>query len=156
MIASSSIRSCIYVCRSTQDTLLYSVWPWAMYATSLGLSLLIYKMGILTLPTSEGRCEDEVCEDIQSACHCVHYAACVLSHCSRLWLFATLWTLAHKAPLSMEFSRQEYWSGVPYPPPGDLPDPGVEPVTLASPALAGVFFTTAPPGKSPFVMLGAQ
>ena len=56
----------------------------------------------------------------------------------------------------MGFSSQEYWSGVPFPPPGDLPDPGIEPVALASPALAGGFFTTAPPGKSPFVMLGAQ
>ena len=49
----------------------------------------------------------------------------VLSHFSRVWLFATLWTVAHQAPLSMGFSRQEYWSGWPCPPPGDLPDPGI-------------------------------
>ena len=53
----------------------------------------------------------------------------------------TPWTVAYQAPLSMEFSRQEYWSGLPFPPPGDLPNPGIE---LASFALAGGFFTTAP------------
>ena len=57
---------------------------------------------------------------------------------------ATTWTVAHQAPLSMEFSRQEYYSGLPFPPPGDLPDPGTEP---DSPALVGGFFTTEPPGK---------
>ena len=50
----------------------------------------------------------------------------------------------------MEFSRQEYWSGLPFPPPGNLPNPGMEPVSPASPALAGGFFITEPPGK-PFV-----
>ena len=55
---------------------------------------------------------------------------------------ATLWTVAHGAPLSMGFSRQEYWSGLPCPPPGDLPDPGTEPKSLMSPALTGGFFTT--------------
>ena len=54
------------------------------------------------------------------------------------------WTVAREALLSLEFSRQEYWSGVPFSTPGDLPDPGMEP---GSPALVGGFFTTAPPGK---------
>ena len=58
--------------------------------------------------------------------------------------FATPQTVAHKAPLSMEFSRQEYWSGLPFLPPGDLPNPGTGPV---SPALAAEFFTTKPLGK---------
>ena len=57
-------------------------------------------------------------------------------------LFAILWTVAHQAPLSMGFSRQEYWSGLPCPPPGDLPNPGIEPASLMYPALAGGFFTT--------------
>ena len=57
---------------------------------------------------------------------------------SRVWLFETAWTVAHQAPLSMGFSRQEYWSGLPFPSPGDLPKPGIE---LESPALAGGFFT---------------
>ena len=70
--------------------------------------------------------------------------ACVLSRVQR---FGTLWTAAHQAPLSMEFSRQKYWSGLPFPTPWDLPDPGLEPGSLVSPALAGRFFTAAPPGK---------
>ena len=52
------------------------------------------------------------------------------------------WTVAGQAPLSMGFSRQEYWIGLPFPTPGDLPDPGIEPISLMSPALAGGFFTT--------------
>ena len=65
----------------------------------------------------------------------------MLSLFSRVRLCATLWTVAHQAPLSMGFSRQEYWSGLPCPPPGDLPDPGIEPASLTSSALAGRFFT---------------
>ena len=55
--------------------------------------------------------------------------------------------MAHQVPLSMEFSRQEYWSGLPFPTPGDPPNPGIEPASPVSPALAGGFFTTVPPGK---------
>ena len=58
------------------------------------------------------------------------------------------WTIAHQAPPSMGFSRQEYWNGLSFPSPGDLLDPGIKPVSLVSPALAGGFFTTAPPGKN--------
>ena len=68
---------------------------------------------------------------------------CCVQPVSRVLLFATPWSVAHQAPLSMEFSRQEDWSGWPCPPPGDLPDPGIEPVALMSPALAGGFFTTS-------------
>ena len=57
---------------------------------------------------------------------------CVLS---RVRLFVTPWTVAYQAPLSMEFSRQEYWSGLPFHPPGDLPNPGIKPESPASPAL---------------------
>ena len=67
-------------------------------------------------------------------------ACCGRFSCVRL--FAILWTVAHQAPLSMRFSRQEYWSGWPCPPPGDIPDPGIEPKSLMSPALASGFFTT--------------
>ena len=56
----------------------------------------------------------------------------------------TLWTVACQAPLSMGFSRQQYWSGLPFPPPGDLPDPGIEP---GSPALEADALTSEPPGK---------
>ena len=76
--------------------------------------------------------------DIQVwSCMCVQ----LLSH---IWLFATPWTVACQAPLSMGFSRQEYWSGLPSTSPGDLPNSVIKP---ASPALAGGFFTTEPPGK---------
>ena len=65
-----------------------------------------------------------------------------LSCFSRVQLFAIPWTVPH--PLTLGFSGQEYWSGLPFPPPGDLPDEGLEP---KSPALTGRFFTTEPPGK---------
>ena len=58
-----------------------------------------------------------------------------------------LWTVIHQAPLSMEFSRQDYWSRLPFPPPEELPDPRIKPVSLTSSVLAGRFFTTEPPGK---------
>ena len=59
----------------------------------------------------------------------------------------TPWTVAHQVPLSMGFPRQEYWRGLPFPSPGDLPNPGIEPEFLISLALAGGFFTTSAPGK---------
>ena len=65
---------------------------------------------------------------------------CVLSH---VQLFVTSWTVAHQATLSMEFSGQEYWSGLPFSSLGNLSDPGTKPASLASPALAGRFFTTS-------------
>ena len=65
-------------------------------------------------------------------------------------LFATLWTVAHSAPLSMEFARPEYWSGLLFPSQGDLSNLGIKP---ASPALASGFFTTTLPGK-PFIVMG--
>ena len=68
--------------------------------------------------------------------------AYVLSHFSRVLLFSTLWTVAHQTPLSVGFSRQEYWHGLPCPPPGDLPNPGIKPASPRSPALAGGFFPT--------------
>ena len=67
---------------------------------------------------------------------------------SRVQLFATPWTSACQAPLSMGFSRQEYWSGFPFPPPGDLPDPGIKPTSPVSLALAGGFFTTCHLGST--------
>ena len=70
---------------------------------------------------------------------------CSVSH---VWLFATPGTVACQAPLSMGFPRQEYWREMPFPTPGDLPNPGIEPVSLASPALAGGFFTTGATWKA--------
>ena len=62
-------------------------------------------------------------------------------------LSATPWTVARQAPLSMEFSKQEYWSGLPFPPPGDLLNSRIKPECLASPALTGGFFIIGPPGS---------
>ena len=87
-------------------------------------------------------------------CYCTRYllnlphliffsCVCVLSHFSHVWLFGTLWIAACQAPLSMRFFRQECWSGLPSLPPWNLPDPGIEPLSLTSPALAGGFFITS-------------
>ena len=86
------------------------------------------------------------------------HQGCILSPClfnsyavwsevkslSRIWLFATPWTVAYQAPLSMGFSRQEYWNGLPFPSPGDLPNPGIEP---RSPTLQADTLPSEPPGK---------
>ena len=72
---------------------------------------------------------------------------------SHVQLFAIPWTVAHQAPLSMEFSRQEYWSGLPFPSPGDLPNPEIEPVSLRSPALAGGFFNTSTTWEVPKIYI---
>ena len=63
---------------------------------------------------------------------------------SRVGLFVTLWTVARQSPLSMGSSRQEFWSGLPFLSPGDLPDPDIKRTSLASPALPGGFFTAEP------------
>ena len=77
-----------------------------------------------------------VCTHIHTyMCVYICMLACMLSHFSCVQLCATLWIVAHQAPLSMGFSRQEYWSGLPCPPPADLPDPGVKPMSPVSPAL---------------------
>ena len=74
---------------------------------------------------------------------CVCMCVCV---CTQLCpTLSSPWTVACQAPLPMVFPRQEYWSGLSFPTPGDLPDPGIDPTSLASPALADRFFTTEPP-----------
>ena len=75
-------------------------------------------------------------------CICIYILLLLFSHSVISNIFATLWTVAYQSLLSMGFSRQEYWSGLPFPPPRDLPDPETE---CTSPALAGRFFTTEPP-----------
>ena len=74
----------------------------------------------------------------------MHLCAELISH---VRFFATPWTVACQVPLSMGFPKQEDWSGLPFPPPGELSDAGVEPKSPAAPALAGRFFITVPPGK---------
>jgi len=72
---------------------------------------------------------------------------------SRVQCFVTPRTAARQAPLSLGFSRQEYWTGLPFPSPGDLPDPGIECTSPVSPALVDGFFTTEPPGKPKLLMV---
>ena len=71
---------------------------------------------------------------------------------SRLTLCDPVGCVARQAPLSIGFSRQEYWSGLPFPSPGDLPFPGIEPASLVSPVLAGGFFSMVPAGNAAFLV----
>ena len=81
-------------------------------------------------------------------CVCVCMCVCVYSKLlSHVQFFVTPWTVARQTPLSMEFSRQEYWDGLLFPTPGDLTDSEIEPSSPVSLILAGGFFTTVPPGK---------
>ena len=87
----------------------------------------------------------------------IHSTTVVSVHvCAQLlnwvWLFVTPWAIASQAPLFLRFPRQKYWSGFPCPSSGDLPSPGIESTSLAFPVLAGRFFTTTPPGKSPLFL----
>ena len=98
---------------------------------------------------SEGRDFKNVVIVVDSQ-RCVNFCcASLLSHLSRVRLFATIWTVAHQAPLSVGFSRQGYWSGLPFPLLGDVPDPGVEP---RPPALQVDSLSSEPPGK-PFSLM---
>ena len=77
------------------------------------------------------------------------YLGCCVQLLHHVQLFATLWTVPLQAPLSMGLSQQQYWSGLPFPPPGDLPAPGIKPTSTVAPVLAGRFFTSVPPGEPP-------
>ena len=78
------------------------------------------------------------------------FAACMLSCFSHVWLFATVWTIALQTPLSRGFSRQEYWSGLPCPPPGAFPDPGIEPASRLRISCIGRYVLVSP-GKPPLI-----
>ena len=99
--------------------------PFLSVASLHGFSMLSLQQNILTSYTM--------------ACMHAQLLSCV-------WLFATPWTVAHQAPLSMGFSRQKYWSGLPF------PHPGIEHTSLMSPALAGGFFIASTPGKPLYMM----
>ena len=89
-----------------------------------------------------------ICESAFHSNRCiVASCVCVCTQSLSCVYFATTRTVAHQAPMSMGLFRQEYWSELPFPPPGDLPHPGVEPMFPVAPTLAGGFSTTEPPGK---------
>ena len=94
--------------------------------------------------------------DSDTNCSLTTLSVCALSHFSRVRLFATPWTVARQAPVSTGFSRQEYWSGLPCSLQGDLPDPGMEPASLKSGALADGFLTTSATLGRPWRTLGQQ
>ena len=115
--------------------------PWKLTLVFIGVSQVVVQyFGHLMQRT-------ESFEKTILTCFLLSQKFCMCQLLSPVQLFATPWTVAHKAPLSMEFSRQEYWSGLPFPIPGDLPDAGIQSRSLVSPALAGGFFTTSAPGK---------
>ena len=87
------------------------------------------------------------CESYKGKEYEKDYIYVCMHACSVMSDSATQWTVACQAPLSRGFFRQEYWNGLPFPSPGDHPDPGIEPMSPAAPVLAGGFFTTQPPGK---------
>ena len=126
-----------------------------------GLGAQEHKRGTSTAPDSARSCSHdtklpEIHSHIRRLISTFHHARTSLvqgppllmgtgaQSLSHVQLFEIPWTVAFQAPLFMGFSRQEYWSGLPFPPAGDLPDPGIKPT---SPALAGGFFSTRPPGK---------
>ena len=131
----------------------FTVECWVSDLTSLCLSLSIYKMGrIVPLHRVDvrskeinTRCVAKTELDMSSM---LYKYVCVLSCLHRVWLFATPWTVACQVPLFIGFSRQEYWSGLPCAPPGDLPNPGIKPASPVSPALQVEFFSTEPPGNN--------
>ena len=125
-----------------------------------GTSVLVHKSALLThhchpdpmVCSRDNSWHCAFCKFWQMYNDYIYHCCCTLL-LSCVWLFVTQWTIAHPAPLSLEFSRQEYWSGLPCPPPGNLPNPGMEPRSPVSPALAGAFFTAEPPGKPLYLPL---
>ena len=99
--------------------------------------------GEALLDWTNGRCHRDGVATSKSVLQMRWRNAVMLSHFSYIWLFVTLWTKAYQSPLSLGFPRQEYWSGLLCPPPGDLRHPGIEPQSIMSPALTGRFFTTS-------------
>ena len=94
-----------------------------------------------------GHKESDTTERLLCVCVCVCVCVCMHACSGMSDSFQPPWTVTYQAPLSMGFPRQEYRRGLPFPSPGDLPNPGIEPVSPVSPALVGGFFTIEPPGK---------
>ena len=113
----------------------------------LFLTFWYYKQCCHEQPIHILACFSIVCVFQQSKFLIKMLLCCARLCCAKLFqsclTLPPLWTIAHQAPLSLGFSRQEYWSGLPSPSPGDLPNPGIEPASLMSPALEGGLFATS-------------
>ena len=130
--------------------LVWSGAPWASVRATFALICLHIWLSVIFPSHSEWHIIDRW-PRFQVRCFLRQLTAAVnIFHClSRVQLFVTPWTVAYQAPPSMGFSRQEYWSGVPFPSPGDLPNPGIEP---GSPAFQADALTSEPPGKPRFTV----
>ena len=134
---------CVCVCAQSLSCVIY------LYVLSLPLDKLLGGRDNILFSVSL----DLSTSSVPRTCVCVCVCACVCERAlSHVWEFATLLTVACQAPMCIGFSRQGYWSELPFPLPGDRPDTGIKPLSLTSPALAGGFITTAAPGK-PFYLL---
>ena len=114
----------------------------SLLSTCISSSAILRELGNLSSQSSTHAALWQVIPFPSCVQHCFILSLPPLSRFSDVQLFAMLWTVTLQAPLSMGFSKQEYWSGLPCPPPGDLPNLGIESVSLMSPAVAGRFFTT--------------
>ena len=124
---------------TTVDLWNTEIWRWQICLFSGKEYSKCYKNQIRKIHIFSKR-QETILDWLDTNCISSNILCCHFSH---VWLFATLWTVALQAPLSMEFSRQEYWSGLPCPSPEDLSDPGIKLASPMSPALAGRFFTTS-------------
>ena len=123
--------------------------PWNVCPQGTNSTWSAWDLSISCLRKSSPHLELKSSFPICAVNSCANVLACMHSRFSCAWLSVTMWTIAHQVPLSMGFSRREYWRGLPCPPPGDLPNPGMEPVSLTSPALTGGSFTTSATWEAP-------
>ena len=136
----------MYKCCHVKDHLVFLITIFSCIVWALNCEYSIYVFVFLA-KTSVYASSSLVSELCKSLSPCLWPSVCVLSRFSRVWRLATPWTIVRQTPLFMGFSGQEHWTGLPFPSPGGLPDPRMEPASLVSPALAGEFFTTEPSGK---------
>ena len=143
------IPICFYYAspRSIQRESLSSSWSYYAIKAALGLLISLGDKYKALLSVYKALLNLQASGSVAGTTSCPPYPLKVkVKSLSRVRLFGTPWTIAHQAHPSMGFSRQECWSGLPFPSPGDLPDLGIKPASLVPPTLAGRFFTSVPPG----------
>ena len=118
---------------------------WVNKQVRVRLVLIYCVWSSLSVISSQNVGEDRDLKGLSSSCYQKYFSAVAVQLLWCVWFLMTSGTVARQAPLSMEFPRQEYWSGLSCPPPGDLFNPGIKLTSLSFPASAGGFFTTEPP-----------